>query len=42
MLQWKLSVLEIPLDKELTANFLINPYEIRGADPGCMVLMWAD
>ena len=30
------------MDKELTANFLINLYETRGADPGCVVLMWAD
>ena len=32
----KLSYLEIPLDKELTATLSrCNPYETRGADPGC-------
>ena len=34
-ISWKLSVREIPLDKELSAKLSRrNSYETRGADPG--------
>ena len=42
MLSRKLSVLEIPLDKELTANCLAETYETQGADPGCDGSIWSE
>ena len=39
----KMSVLEIPLDKELTANLSQrNLYKTLGADPGCDGLIWPE
>ena len=37
-------MLEIPLDKEVTANYIShrNLYETQEADPGCEGIMWVD
>ena len=43
MLSSKLTVLEITLDKEITANLSRrNSYDTRGAGPGCDGLIWLE
>ena len=43
MLSWKLSLLKIPLDKELTANYLTETCtNLEELILATMVLMWAD